>query len=85
MPETAKAGRHRPFPASTTMSMSRSPEITVDTAAGTLTGTGATYNTLVARHSSKCADVPNQSLWQGVDVSQYTYNGGTNQLWTHGT
>ncbi|MEU8691696.1 RICIN domain-containing protein [Streptomyces sp. NPDC048665] len=69
------------FPAATSMSMSWSPEITVDSAAGTITGTSATYHTLIARHSSKCADVPNQSLWQGVAVSQYTCNGGTNQKW----
>ncbi|OIJ63383.1 RICIN domain-containing protein [Streptomyces mangrovisoli] len=69
------------FPTSTTMSMSWYPEIAVDTAAGTVTGTSATYNTLVARNSSKCADVPNQSLWEGVAISQYTCNGGGNQKW----
>ncbi|MFG3015310.1 RICIN domain-containing protein [Streptomyces cinerochromogenes] len=69
------------FPSATSMSMSWYPEITVDTAAGTVTGTSATYNTLVARHSAKCADVPNQSLWQGVAVKQYGCNGGTNQKW----
>ncbi|MFI9827506.1 RICIN domain-containing protein [Streptomyces sp. NPDC051913] len=69
------------FPSSTTMSMSWYPEVTVDTAAGTIGGTSATYNTLIARHSSKCADVANQSLWQGVAISQYTCNGGGNQKW----
>ncbi|WP_369392684.1 RICIN domain-containing protein [Streptomyces sp. CG1] len=69
------------FPTSTSLSMSWYPEITVDTAAGTVTGTSATYNTLIARHSSKCADVPSQSLWQGVAISQYTCNGGNNQKW----
>ncbi|MCZ0986188.1 RICIN domain-containing protein [Streptomyces diastatochromogenes] len=69
------------FPTSTSMSMSWSPEVAVDTAAGTVTGTSATYNTLVARHSSKCADVPGQSLWQGAAISQYTCNGGANQKW----
>ncbi|GHI02497.1 beta-xylosidase [Streptomyces cellostaticus] len=69
------------FPTSTSMSLSWSPEVTVDTAAGTVTGTSATYNTLVARHSSKCADVPSQSLWQGAAISQYTCNGGANQKW----
>ncbi|MGW2488977.1 RICIN domain-containing protein [Streptomyces sp. NPDC001606] len=69
------------FPTATSMTMSWYPEITVDTAAGTIAGTAATYNTLIARHSSKCADVPNQSLWQGVAVSQYTCNGGGNQKW----
>ena len=67
------------FPSSTSLSMSWSPEITVDTTAGTVTGTSATYETLTARHSGKCADVPNQSLWQGVALAQYTCNGGTNQ------
>ncbi|MGW1559883.1 RICIN domain-containing protein [Streptomyces sp. NPDC002144] len=69
------------FPTSTSMSMSWYPEVTVDTTAGTVGGTSATYNTLVARHSGKCADVANQSLWQGVAISQYTCNGGTNQKW----
>ncbi|MFF7762660.1 RICIN domain-containing protein [Streptomyces griseorubiginosus] len=69
------------FPTSTTMSMSWYPEVTVDTAAGTIGGTSATYNTLVARHSGKCADVADQSLWQGVAISQYTCNGGGNQKW----
>ncbi|MFF1405325.1 RICIN domain-containing protein [Streptomyces sp. NPDC058294] len=69
------------FPAATSMSMSWYPEITVDTTAGTVTGTGATYRTLVARHSSKCVDVPSRSLWQGVAVAQYTCNGGANQKW----
>jgi len=67
------------FPTSTTMSMSWSPEVTVDTAAGTVTGTSATYNTLIARHSAKCADVTSQSLWPGAQIKQYDCNGGTNQ------
>ncbi|MFF7448085.1 MULTISPECIES: RICIN domain-containing protein [unclassified Streptomyces] len=67
------------FPSSTTMSMSWAPEITVDTAAGTISGTSATYNTLIARNSAKCVDVPSQSLWQGVALAQYTCNGGANQ------
>ncbi|MFD8814527.1 RICIN domain-containing protein [Streptomyces sp. NPDC059627] len=69
------------FPTSTSMSMSWYPEVSVDTAAGTVSGTSATYNTLIARHSSKCADVPNQSLWEGIAISQYTCNSGTNQKW----
>ncbi|MFM9444286.1 RICIN domain-containing protein [Streptomyces acidiscabies] len=69
------------FPSNTSMSMSWSPEITVDTAAGTVTGVSATYNTLVARHSSKCADVANQSLATGAAISQYTCNSGGNQKW----
>lgn len=67
------------FSNATTMSMSWSPEVTVDTAAGTVTGTAATYNTLIARHSSKCADVTSQSLWAGAQIKQYDCNGGGNQ------
>ncbi|MFI1356556.1 RICIN domain-containing protein [Streptomyces sp. NPDC020898] len=67
------------FPSSTTMSMSWSPEVTVDTAVGTVTGNSATYNTLIARHSSKCADVTSQSLWAGAQIKQYDCNGGNNQ------
>lgn len=67
------------FPTSTTMSMSWSPEITVDTATGTISGTGVTYHTLIARHSAKCADVTGQSLWAGAQIKQYTCNSGTNQ------
>ncbi|MFF5308921.1 RICIN domain-containing protein [Streptomyces massasporeus] len=67
------------FTNATTMSMSWSPEVTVDTAAGTVTGTAATYHTLIARHSSKCADVTSQSLWAGAQIKQYDCNGGGNQ------
>ncbi|WP_338701760.1 RICIN domain-containing protein [Streptomyces sp. Q6] len=67
------------FTNATTMSMSWTPEVTVDTAAGTVTGASATYETLTARHSSKCLDIPNQSLLAGVAAAQYTCNGGTNQ------
>ena len=66
------------FPTSTTMSMSWSPEVTIDTATGTISGTSATYNTLIARHL-KCADVTSQSLWAGAQIKQYDCNGGNNQ------
>ncbi|MEU5093484.1 RICIN domain-containing protein [Streptomyces sp. NPDC020996] len=67
------------FPTSTTMSMSWYPEVTVDTAAGTVGGTSAVYETLVARHSGRCADVTSQSQWQGAQIKQYDCNGGNNQ------
>ncbi|MFD5264686.1 RICIN domain-containing protein [Streptomyces sp. NPDC058335] len=67
------------FPTSTSMSMTWSPEVTIDTAAGTVSGTSATYNTLIARHSAKCADITSQSLWQGAQIKQYDCNGGGNQ------
>ncbi|MFI8189976.1 RICIN domain-containing protein [Streptomyces sp. NPDC085946] len=67
------------FPSATSMAMSWSPEVTVDTAAGTVTGTSAAYTTLIARHSGRCADVTGQSQWPGAQVKQYGCNGGANQ------
>jgi len=67
------------FPSSTSMTMEWYPQLTVDAAAGTVTGSGGPYQTLAARHSSKCLDVPDQSLREGVAVVQYACNGGGNQ------
>ncbi|MFE9646161.1 RICIN domain-containing protein [Streptomyces sp. NPDC006365] len=67
------------FSNSTTMSMSWYPEVTIDTAAGTITGRGGPYETLTARHSGKCADVPDQSIVAGAQIKQWTCNGGGNQ------
>ncbi|MEW1720346.1 RICIN domain-containing protein [Streptomyces sp. NPDC093109] len=67
------------FPTSTSMTMAWYPEITIDTAAGTVTGSGGPYESLTARHSGKCADVPNQSIIENVAITQYTCNGGGNQ------
>ncbi|WP_031475268.1 RICIN domain-containing protein [Streptomyces bicolor] len=67
------------FPSSTSMSMSWSPEVTIDTATGSISGTSATYNTLIARHSGRCADVTSQSQWAGAQIKQYDCNGGSNQ------
>ena len=39
--------------------------------------TSATYNTLIARHSAKCADVTSQSLWPGAQIKQYTATAAT--------
>lgn len=71
------------FPSSTTMSMRWYPKVNVDTATGVVTGTGggSAYETLIARHSNKCADVPSSSKDDGVAVKQYACNGGWNQQW----
>nr|WSZ99176.1 RICIN domain-containing protein [Streptomyces sp. NBC_00857] len=67
------------FPTTTSMTMNWYPEVTVDTTAGTVSGSGGPYETLTARHSGKCADVPGQSILEGAALSQYTCNGGGNQ------
>ncbi|MDT0322444.1 RICIN domain-containing protein [Streptomyces millisiae] len=67
------------FPDSRSLSMSWAPELTIDTAAGTVRGTGGPYQTFTARHSGKCLDIPSQSQAVGQQLAQYTCNGGGNQ------
>ncbi|GAA2447545.1 RICIN domain-containing protein [Streptomyces macrosporus] len=67
------------FPTSTSMTMDWYPELTIDTATGTVAGSGGPYRTLTARHSSKCLDVPDKSFAEGVAAVQYSCNGGANQ------
>jgi hypothetical protein len=69
------------FPTDTTMTMDWFPQITVDTAAGRVDGVGGPWETLTARHSGKCVDVPGKSVDSGVQLTQYTCNGGMNQAW----
>ena len=65
------------FPTATTMTMTWSPQVTIDTATGTVTGTGGPYDTLIARHSGKCLDVTSQlAADDGAEIKQYTCNGG---------
>ncbi|MDT0347107.1 RICIN domain-containing protein [Streptomyces litchfieldiae] len=67
------------FPTDRSLSMSWAPELTIDTAAGTVRATGGPYETLTARHSGKCVDIPSQSHAIGQQAAQYTCNGGGNQ------
>lgn len=69
------------FPSSTSLSMSYAGQVSIDTAAGTVTGLTSGYNNLVARHSGKCADVTGASTADSVAVIQYACGGGTNQQW----
>lgn len=68
------------FPASRTMTMDWFPQLSIDTEAGTVTGSGGPYHTLVARHSGKCADITSAAQTDGTAAVQYTCNGGGNQL-----
>lgn len=74
------------FPTATSLAMNWYPELTIDTTAGTVAGRGGPYETLTARHSGKCADIPSQSITEGVALTQYTCNGGGNQkFWFRAT
>ncbi len=72
------------FPSATTMSMSWYPKVSVDAATGVVAGagTGSAYESLVARHSGKCADIPGSARDDGVQLKQYSCNGGGNQQWS---
>jgi hypothetical protein len=69
------------FPGSTSMSLSWSPTITIDTVAGTVTGNAATYYRVTNRSSGKVMDVVGASTANNAEVKQYTWNGGGNQKW----
>ncbi|MFE9399087.1 RICIN domain-containing protein [Streptomyces flavidovirens] len=67
------------FPTSTTMTMDWYPQLGIDTATGKVDGVGGPWETLTARHSGKCVDLPGKSLDDGVQFTQYACNGGLNQ------
>ncbi|MFD8688180.1 RICIN domain-containing protein [Streptomyces sp. NPDC059651] len=67
------------FPSRTTMTMDYSPDITVDTAAGTVDGMNVTWETLTARNSGKCADVADFRMGDAAQVIQWGCGGGVNQ------
>ncbi|MGW4214389.1 RICIN domain-containing protein [Lentzea sp. NPDC004789] len=70
------------FPKNNTMVLPWYPQLSIDTAAGTITGVGGgPYYNLVARHSGKCVDVTSNSAADGASVLQYTCGGGLNQQW----
>ncbi|MEV6356306.1 RICIN domain-containing protein [Streptomyces hydrogenans] len=66
------------FPTDTTMTMDYFPQISVDTAAGTIQGLG-TWETLTASHSGKCADVADRSTADGAALIQWGCAGSVNQ------
>lgn len=69
------------FPTDTTLGMQYYPSIGIDTATGSVAGVGGPWETLKARHSSKCADIASASTADSAGGIQYTCNGGLNQQW----
>jgi hypothetical protein len=67
------------FPSNTTLSMAGYDQITIDAAAGTISGVALPYVNLVARHSGKCADVVNGSSSNNAELVQYSCGTGYNQ------
>ncbi|GIE31048.1 beta-xylosidase [Actinoplanes italicus] len=69
------------FPSNTSMSLTWYPTITVDAAAGTVTGNAATYHRITNRNSGKVMDVVSASMANNAEVKQYAWNSGGNQRW----
>ncbi|WP_436757553.1 RICIN domain-containing protein [Streptosporangium sp. V21-05] len=69
------------FPSATSMSLSWSSQVTVDTATGVISGSVAPAYRITARHGGKVMDVVNASTANNAEVKQYPWNGGGNQRW----
>lgn len=67
------------FPTKTTMTMDYSPKITIDAAAGKVTGMNVIWETLSVRSSGKCADVSNFDSADGAQIVQWGCGGDINQ------
>ncbi|GAA1783379.1 RICIN domain-containing protein [Luedemannella flava] len=70
------------FPSATSMSLSWYPQVTIDAAAGTVTGVGGQTYRITARHSGKVIDVISASMANNAEIKQWSWNGGGNQKWT---
>jgi hypothetical protein len=69
------------FPSSTSMSLSWYPQVTIDAAAGTITGITPTSYRVTNRNSGKVIDVISSSTANNAEIKQWTWNGGNNQKW----
>ncbi|MCP2331358.1 RICIN domain-containing protein [Actinoalloteichus caeruleus] len=70
------------FPTPTSLTMDWTPELEIDTATGRISGLdGGQARPVVARHSSKCLDVADESTAEGHRVIQWECTGGNNQRW----
>ncbi|MGW9452761.1 RICIN domain-containing protein [Streptomyces sp. NPDC055632] len=67
------------FPTRTTMTMDYSPKVTIDTAAGKVTGMNVVWETLSVRSSGKCADVSDFDSADGARIIQWGCGGDINQ------
>jgi hypothetical protein len=69
------------FPTGTSMSLTWSPTITLDAAAGTITGNPVPYYRVTNRSSAKVMDVWNGATTDNAEVKTYTATSGLNQQW----
>jgi hypothetical protein len=69
------------FPSATSMNLTWYPSVTIDAAAGTVTGNPAVYHRITNRNSGRVMDVVSSSAADNAEVKQYAWNGGNNQRW----
>ncbi|MFI8510225.1 RICIN domain-containing protein [Streptomyces sp. NPDC085460] len=67
------------FPTKTTMTMDYSPRLTIDAAAGKVSGMNVVWESLSVRSSGKCADVANFDSADGAGIVQWGCGGDINQ------
>ncbi|GGY83964.1 RICIN domain-containing protein [Streptomyces omiyaensis] len=67
------------FPTKTTMAMDYSPRLTIDAAAGKVSGMNVIWESLSVRSSGKCADVANFDSADGARIVQWGCGGDINQ------
>lgn len=75
------------FPSSTTLSMSWSPKLNIDSAAGTVAGIAFSVNSslsyeLINRKSEKALNIRNSATANGADAEQWTDNNLPSERWT---
>jgi hypothetical protein len=69
------------FPSATSLTLNWYPQVTIDAAAGTVTGVAPVSYRVTNRNSGKVMDVVSNSTANSAEVKQYTWNGGGNQKW----
>ncbi|MEU2658229.1 RICIN domain-containing protein [Streptomyces sp. NPDC007325] len=67
------------FPTKTTMTMDYSPRLTIDAAAGKVSGMNVVWESLSVRSSGKCADVADFDSADGAGIVQWGCGGDINQ------
>jgi hypothetical protein len=67
------------FPSNTTLRLGWTPQVTVDTATGTVQAAAGPLDNLVVRHSGKCLDITSNSTADSARALQWPCGSGANQ------
>jgi hypothetical protein len=70
------------FPSNTSLSLSWTPQVSIDTATGVVQPTAGPLDQFVVRHSGKCLDITSNSTADSARALQYACGGGANQRFT---